>query len=152
MKLFFTSLLVVVLFLTSCEGRTGYLDRDQELTVSTLTGAEWLMTYADYGNGHEYTFDQETQIYRFEATGKGWLANGSFDDELMKENVSYYQWTFTTDNFTVIYMAGSVVEGYMLIEKLNSNELWVQSTQLDPVFYPNQHKTYYRFKSRKNLR
>ena len=141
-----------IAILTSCDGRSGYLDDGQQTTVAMLTVGEWLMSYADYGDGFEETYDNETQIYRFERTGKGWFANGSFTDDSKKENVSYFQWTFTTENFAVIYMAGHVVEGYWLIEKLTTNELWVQWTQQDPVIYPNQDKNIFKFTARKVIK
>lgn len=137
-----------VLFV-SCDGRTGYLDDGQESIVYDLTASEWLMAYADYGLGSESYFDDDTQIYRFEKTGKGWFGNGSFTDASKKENVHYFQWSFTTENFAVLYMAGSAVEGYWLIEKLTPDELWVQYAFLDPVLHPNQNKYTYKFKARK---
>ena len=140
--------LMGILFV-SCEDRTGYLEEGQLSTVSLLTDSEWLMSYYNPGFGNEYEYDDDTRIYRFEKTGKGWVASGSFSDVSQKEEVSYFQWTFTTENFSVIYMAGHVVEGYWLIEKLTSNELWVQEAPQDPVIYPNQDKRYYRFKARK---
>ena len=144
--------LMEILFV-SCEGRTGYLEEGQLSTVSLLTESEWLMSYADYSYGGENFFDDDTQIYRFEKTGKGWFAKGSFSNSSKKENVLYLHWTFTTENFAVIYMTISAGEGYWdeywLIEKLTPDELWVQSTQQDPVFYPNQNRATYKFKARK---
>lgn len=143
---FFACMLVV---LSSCDGRSGYLDEGQQTTVAMLTDVEWLMSYADYGYDNVETYDDETRIYKFDRTGKGWFASGSFKDISKKEDTSYYQWTFTTENFVVIYMTGHSVEGYWLIEKLTPDELWVQWTQQDPVIYPNQDKNIFRFKARK---
>ncbi len=144
-------LTIFLAILSSCEGRTGYLNEGQQSKVSMLTDVEWLMYYSDYGDGYEYHYDNETKIYKFDRTGKGWVANGSFSDISLKDDVSYYKWSFTTENFAVIYMAGHIVEGYWLIEKLNSEELWVQWTMEDPVIYPNQNKDRYRFKARKTM-
>ncbi|NCE69014.1 MULTISPECIES: hypothetical protein [Duncaniella] len=138
--------------LSSCEGRSGYLDEGQQTTVTMLTDVEWLMSYADYGYGSVETYDDETRIYKFDKTGKGWFASGSFTDISKKDDVSYYQWTFTTENFVVIYMTGHSVEGYWYIEKLTPNELWVQWTQQDPVLHPNQDKDIYKFKARKVIK
>ena len=66
--------------LSSCEGRSGYLDEGQQTTVTMLTDVEWLMSYADYGYGSVETYDDETRIYKFDKTGKGWFASGSFTD------------------------------------------------------------------------
>lgn len=143
MKSLVLSLLFVLgIAFVSCDGRSGYLDDGQLSTVSQLTDVEWLMSYYNPGYGDEYEFNDDTRIYRFEKTGKGWVASGSFSDVSKKEEVSYFQWTFTTENFSVIYMAGHAVEGYWLIEKLTSNELWVQAAPQDPVIYPNQDKRY----------
>ncbi len=133
----------------SCDGRTGYLDEGQLSTVAVLTDAEWLLSYYNPGFGKEYEYNDDTLVYRFEKSGKGWIASGSFTDTSKKDDVSYFQWTFTTENFTVLYMAGLVVEGYWLIEKLTPNELWVQEAPQDPVIYPNQDKRFYKFKARK---
>ena len=144
--------LMGILFV-SCEGRTGYLDDGQLSTVSLLTDSEWLMSYADYSYGSEVFFDDDTQIYGFEKTGKGWFAKGSFLDSSKKENVTNFHWTFTTENFAVIYLTGSAGEGYWeeywLIEKLTPDELWVQEAPHDHVLYPNQDKRHYRFKARR---
>lgn len=150
MKTRILSLLVLLgILFVSCDGRTGYLDQGQLSTVSLLTDSEWLMSYYNPGYGNEYEFDDETRIYRFEKTGKGWVASGSFSDASKKEDISYFQWTFTTDNFSVLFITGHVVEGYWLIEKLTSNELLVLEAPQDPVIYPNQDKRFYRFKARK---
>lgn len=150
MKSRILSLLVLLgILFVSCDGRTGYLDQGQLSTVSLLTDSEWLMSYYNPGYGNEYEFDDETRIYRFEKTGKGWVASGSFSDASKKEDISYFQWTFTTDNFSVLFITGHVVEGYWLIEKLTSNELLVLEAPQDPVIYPNQDKRFYRFKARK---
>lgn len=154
-RIFYLIIIIGLLFV-SCDGRTGYLDEGQLSTVSDLTDSEWLMSYADYGYGSDYYFDDDTQIYRFEKTGKGWYANGSFSDASKKDNVQNFQWTFTTENFVVLYMTGSsgggYWDGYWLIEKLTPNELWVQYAQQDPVLYPNQDNYTYRFKARKIAR
>lgn len=73
-----------------------------------LTDVEWLMVWADYGSLGEETYEAETDIYRFERSGKGWFANGSWTDNNKKDNIGYFQWTFTTENFSVICMAGAM--------------------------------------------
>ena len=141
-------LLSMLMTLSSCEGKSGYLDEGQQGTVAMLTDVEWLMVWADYGSLGEETYEAETDIYRFERSGKGWFANGSWLDRDKKDGIGYFQWTFTTENFSVICMAG-YIEGYWLIEKLTPNELWVTSAPQDPVLYPTQDSRRYRFKARK---
>lgn len=141
------------LFLFSCEGRTGYIDESQLSRVSELTGSEWLVAWYEDPLGQVETFDDKTSIYRFESTGKGWSANGSFSDAALRENVRNFHWTFTADNFAVIYMTGSqdwgYWEEYWLIEKLTPNELWIKYAAQDPAMYPNQDSRRYRLKARK---
>lgn len=144
----------IVLFLfgitfVSCDGRTGYLEENQIITIEVLTGNEWLLSYYDNGYGDEYEYDNDTRIYRFEKSGTGWIANGSFSDASKVEDVSYFQWTFTTENFAVLYLAGYIIEEYWLIEKFTPYELWVKGAPKDPVIYPNQDMRIYHFKARK---
>ena len=134
--------------LSACEGQSGYLDSDQEETLSLLTEKEWLIVYARYWTGDEHTYDDETSVYFLDLKQNGWVALGSLKDASVKENVTYFQWRFTTDNFTVIQTAGNGMDGYWLIEKLTPTELWAQWSAKDPVMYPNQITTFYKFKSR----
>lgn len=41
------------MILSSCEGRTGYLDEGQQNTVAMLTDVEWLVVYVDYSISNE---------------------------------------------------------------------------------------------------
>lgn len=149
MKLISGALAVLLLMVfASCEERSGYLEDDQQTTVELLTDVEWLMTWVDYGALGESTFETDTDIYRFERTGKGWFAKGSWIDTEKKDGTGYFQWSFTTANFSVIRMTG-YIEGYWLIEKLTPDELWVTSAQQDPVIYPSQDNRRYKFKARK---
>ena len=149
MKAVVLSLLTILLVcLSSCEGRTGYLDEGQENTLSMLTGNEWVEVYADYGLGNEQVIEDRTSIYYFDLKGKGWFAVGSVKDDTVKENVRYFQWTFTTENFAVIQTAGNAMDGYWLIKKLTPTELWVQWSTHDPVLIPNQTTTFYKYKAR----
>ena len=141
------------LFLLSCEGRTGYIDDSQLSRVSELTGSEWLVAWYEDPLGQVETFDDKTSIYRFESTGKGWSANGSFSDVALRENVRNFHWTFTADNFAVVYMTWShdwgYWEEYWLIEKLTPDELWIKYAAQDPAIYPNQDSRRYRLMARK---
>ncbi|WP_148464490.1 hypothetical protein [Xylanibacter rodentium] len=151
MKALFISLcLSLLMIMSSCEGQTGYLDEGQQNTVAMLTDVEWLVVYADYGLGNEQTFDDETNIYSFGRDTKGWTAVGSLKDPSVKKDVQYFQWTFTTENYTVIYTSGNATEGYYwLIEKLTPTDFWVQWSVKDPVLYPNQTTSFYKLRARK---
>lgn len=146
---FLSLLLALLVALPSCGGRNGYIGEDQESTVAMLTGVEWLVVYADYGLGREQAFDDETSVYSFGRDTKGWTAWGSLKDPSVKKDVRYFQWTFTTENYTVIRIAGNSADGYWLIEKLTPADLWVQWSVKDPVLYPNQPTTSYKLKARK---
>lgn len=142
-------LLSFLITITSCNGKSGYIDEGQQTTVDLLTNVEWLEVYADYGLGNQYTYDNEVNIYSFGRDTRGWVARGSLKDPSLKENVRYFQWTFTTENYAVIHTAGNSNEGYWLIQKLTPTEMWVQWAIQDPVLYPNQTTTFYKFKARK---
>lgn len=141
--------LFLLMIMSSCEGKSGYLDEGQQNTVAMLTDVEWLVVYVDYSIGNEQTFDDETNIYSFGRDTKGWTATGSLKDLSVKKDVRYFQWTFTTENYAVIYMAGNSTDGYWLIQKLTPTDLWVQWSVKDPVLYPNQTTTFYKLKARK---
>lgn len=85
--------------LSSCEGRSGYLDEGQQTTVTMLTDVEWLMSYADYGYGSVETYDDETRIYKFDKTGKGWFASGSFTDISKKRRCELLSMDFHNREF-----------------------------------------------------
>ena len=131
----------------------GYIDESQLARVSELTGSEWLVAWCEDPLGHVETLDDKTSIYRFESSGKGWIADGSFSDDALRENARNFHWTFTADNFAVIYMAGSqdwgYWEEYWLIERLTPDELWIKYAAQDPAIYPNQDAHRYRLKARK---
>lgn len=148
-QLLYHIFLLSLMILTSCEVRSGYLDYDKQNTVAMLTDVEWLVVNADYGLGNEHIYDDETKIYSFGKDSKGWIATGSLKDMSVKKDVRYFQWSFTTDNYTVICMAGNSTDGYLLIQKLTPTEMWLQWTAKDPVFVPNQNTTLYKFKARK---
>lgn len=144
----FSLLFALLVCLSSCEGRTGYLDEGQENTLSLLTEKEWLMVYSETSLGYTQTYNSETSVYFFSLEGNGWTAHTCLNDETEKKELRYFQWTFTTENFTVIQLAGNAEDGYWLIKKLTPTELWVQTSVKDPVLYPNQYSTFYKFKSR----
>lgn len=141
--------LFILLILTSCEVRSRYDEFDQQKTVAMLTDVEWLLVYADYGYGNNHTYDDETSIYSFGRDSKGWIATGSLKDPSVKKDVRYFQWSFTTENYTVICTAGNATDGYLLIQKLTPDEIHLQWTAKDPVLVPNQNTTFYKFKARK---
>ncbi len=141
--------LLLLLMCSSCEGRTGYMNEGQLNTVAMLTDVEWLVVYVESWLGHGENIEDETNIYSFGKDAKGWTARASLKDPSVKENVRYFQWSFTTENYAVIYTEGNSNDGYWLIQKLTPTELWLQWAIMDPVLYPNQITTFYKLKARK---
>ena len=140
-------LFLLLLLFMSCDGRTGYYDSEQQEIINTLTAREWKLIYQHVPNFEPESFDKGGSIYKFDSDGKGstkFLTDtGELDEEFP---VSYFQWTFTTDNFSVIYLGGKL-EKFWLIDKLTRDELWVYTAGQDPVLHPNTLKTYCKFKA-----
>lgn len=137
--------ILVSVFLASCEERTGYYDTDQKEIISLLTGAEWKQTY-EHVSGFEPTeCDEEGWVYKFNANGSGSYKWVNWNDGTKNSEPIYFRWTFTTDNFSVIYIDKS--ERFWLIDRLTPTELMVTSAMQDPVLYPNTDKTTCKFSS-----
>lgn len=140
-------LLIIILacvLLASCEERTGYYDTDQKEIINLLTGVEWKQTYEYRPNFEPTEYKEEGWVYKFNANGTGSSKWENWSDGTMNGEPTYFRWTFTTDNFSVIYIDKS--ERFLLIDKLTSSDLWVTSAMQDPVLYPNTDKTVCRFK------
>lgn len=136
-------IILACVFLASCEERTGYYDTNQKEIINLLTGVEWKQTY-EHMTGFEPTeFDEEGWVYKFNANGTGSYKWTNWSDGTINGDPIYFRWTFTTDNFSVIYIDKS--ERFWLIDKLTPSELSVTSAMQDPVLYPNTDKTVCKF-------
>lgn len=140
---FFISILVFV-FLASCDERTGYYDTDQKEIISLITGVEWKQTYENMPNFEPTEYNEEGWVYQFNANGTGSYKWMNWKDGTINGETVYFRWTFTTDNFSVIYIDKS--ECFWLIDKLTPSELTVKRAMQDPVLYPNTDKTVCKFK------
>ncbi|MDE7442583.1 MAG: hypothetical protein K2M65_00285, partial [Muribaculaceae bacterium] len=61
-------------------------------------------------------------------------------------NVEYFQWTFTTDNMAVIYIAiPAHGDTFWLIDRLTTTELYVNQASQDPVLFPGTHQNYEKY-------
>lgn len=131
-------------FLGACEERTGYYDESQKDIIARLTCTEWFMYYAHTPGFQPESFEDEGWIYNFDANGKG---KRTWWKKHPEENIEteYFQWTFTTDNFAVIYIGGNI-ERFWLINELTSTSLIVQDAIEDPVLYPNTSQRLCKFK------
>lgn len=139
----FISILVFV-FLASCDERTGYYDTDQKEIISLITGVEWKQTYENMPNFEPTEYNEEGWVYQFNANGTGSYKWMNWKDGTINGETVYFRWTFTTDNFSVIYIDKS--ECFWLIDKLTPSELTVKRAMQDPVLYPNTDKTVCKFK------
>lgn len=139
----FISILVFV-FLASCDERTGYYNTDQKEIISLITGVEWKQTYENMPNFEPTEYNEEGWVYQFNANGTGSYKWMNWKDGTINGETVYFRWTFTTDNFSVIYIDKS--ECFWLIDKLTPSELTVKRAMQDPVLYPNTDKTVCKFK------
>lgn len=139
----FISILVFV-FLASCDERTGYYDTDQKEIISLITGVEWKQTYENMPNFEPTEYNEEGWVYQFNANGTGSYKWMNWKDGTINGETVCFRWTFTTDNFSVIYIDKS--ECFWLIDKLTPSELTVKRAMQDPVLYPNTDKTVCKFK------
>ena len=139
----FISILVFV-FLASCDERTGYYDTDQKEIISLITGVEWKQTYENMPNFEPTEYNEEGWVYQFNANGTGSYKWMNWKGGTINGETVYFRWTFTTDNFSVIYIDKS--ECFWLIDKLTPSELTVKRAMQDPVLYPNTDKTVCKFK------
>lgn len=115
--------ILACVFLASCEERTGYYDTDQKEIINLLTGVEWKQTYEHTPNFEPNEFQKEGWVYKFNANGTGSYKWVKWEDGSINGEPVYFRWTFTTDNFAVIYIDKS--ERFWLIDKLTAKDLWV---------------------------
>lgn len=135
--------ILVFVFLASCEERTGYYDTDQKEIISLITGVEWKQTYEHMPDFEPTEYNEEGWVYHFNANGTGSYKWMDWKDGTINGETIYFRWTFTTENFSVIYI--DKLERFWLIDKLTPSELKVTSAAHDPVLYPNADKTVCKF-------
>ena len=141
--------LLCALLLISCEGRTGYYDSDQQETIARLTAKEWKLVYEDNPNFSSTEYEEEGWVYKFNPNGTGSYKWVNHKDGTINGDPVYFRWTFTTENFAVIYIDKS--EQFWLIDKLTAQELWVYTSFQDPVLYPNSDKIFWKFMDTKPM-
>ncbi len=135
--------ILACVFLASCEERTGYYDTDQKEIINLLTGVEWKQTYEHTPNFEPNEFQKEGWVYKFNANGTGSYKWVKWEDGSINGEPVYFRWTFTTDNFTVIYI--DKTERFWLIDKLTAKDLWVYNSYQDPVLHPNGDEVFWKF-------
>lgn len=148
-RLAMAALRILVIFIVcaalgACEESTGYYDESQKDILYRLTDKEWFMYYAHTPGFQSESFENEGWIYVFDSDGRGkrtWWKKGTEENT----GTEYFQWTFTTDNFAVIYLGGNI-ERFWLIDRLTDTELIVQDAIQDPVLHPGTYKQLYKFR------
>ena len=108
--------------MAGCEQSSKPLEGVQNEIVNNLTSSSWLHTMSRFPS----------------------------KDGQVDERTYYFQWAFTTQNFSVICM--DIQESgicYWLIEKLTSTQLDVIQALEDPVLHPEVEKDYLSFHSTK---
>lgn len=134
----------MTMLLPSCDGRTGYLEDNQEAIIDNLAASEWILMREESKIFGTKTYEKESRIYQFDDNGKGWTAWAAMSDGTLLTEPVHFRWAFTTPEFTVFQTTGNSIEGYWLIQKLTASEFQAQWTPQDPVLYPNQDKTIYK--------
>lgn len=133
--------LICLLISTSCE-RSGHYDADQQARLNLLTSVKWAQYWTD-------TYDPDNPVYHyqfwnFDRKGKAvftQIGTNADGEEILRET-QYYDWTFTTENFAVIYLYNTAYgQSFWLIEKLTATELRVKAANQDPVLYPSVPQT-----------
>lgn len=136
---------MLALFLLSCEERTGYYDKGQREIIECLTSGEWRQTYEHRPPFEPHELENDGMVYKFNANGSGSYKWVNWTDGSIYGEPVYFRWTFTNDNFAVIYIDKS--ECFLLIDKLTTSELWVYRSNQDPVLHPNQYNGFYKFEN-----
>lgn len=142
--------LLIITFLplmVSCERFTSPLEGVQNETIINLTSYVWINEVKEYLP--DSTIYESYETWSFNRTGQGTHkvkflnVNGQID-----ERIYYFQWGFTTQNFTVIYMdiqfSGVT---FWQINKITPFVLEVIASSVDPVMYPDCEKKYLSFYS-----
>ena len=139
----YLTLTLVTFVLVSCEERTGYYTNEQQEIIAKLTANEWRLAYEHIPNFEPDELQEEGWVYKFNANGTGSFKWMKWEDGGINDEPTYFHWTFTTDNFNVIYI--DKTERFFLIDKLTAKELWVYNSYQDPVLYPNADEVFWKF-------
>ena len=134
---------IMMLILASCEDRTGYYSHEQQEIIAKLTDKDWKQVYEHQPDFDPTVYDGEGMVYRFNSDGTGSCKWASWSDGTITGEPEYFRWTFTTDNFAVIYI--TKLNRYWLIDKLTADNIWVYDSYQDPVMYPNSYEVFCKF-------
>lgn len=137
----FLFIFIPLLFLVSCEQSSQPLDGVQEEIVNNLTSCSWIKT--NIKTLQDGTIFEGEDIWTFNKTGKGSHKSIlKYKDREPIEEIYYFQWSFTTSNFTVLCMdIQKFGICYWQIEQLTTTQLRVIEALEDPVLHPGTTKT-----------
>lgn len=134
---------LLLTILTGCAEKNGYVEPGQQTIIDNLTETKWERKYhAKLDNGQEFDVHE---IWKFEDTGKGsYKTITTYEDKGDEEIITYFNWSFTVPNFSIIYMD---YPRYWTIDKLTANKLCVYQTYDDPMSVTGQKRDYREYAS-----
>lgn len=101
------------MLLPSCDGRTGYLEDNQEAIIDNLAASEWILMREESKIFGTKTYEKESRIYQFDDNGKGWTAWAAMSDGTLLTEPVHFRWAFTTPEFTVFQTTGNSIEALL---------------------------------------
>lgn len=139
----FIHFIITLFVLTSCVEKVGYYEGGQKSVIEKLTNKEWHRDHhAVLDNGEEFDVHE---IWRFSDKGNGsYKSITTYEDGDTAEKTTYFHWSFTTPDFSIIYMD---YPRYWSIERLDDSRLCVYQTYDDPLTVLDQERQYKEYTS-----
>lgn len=134
--------ILCILVLNGCIEKAGYYDHRQQSVINDLTNKSWERDFrVDRSDGFKV---HETWVFKNDGAGYCKIVD-TYDNGKQEERISYFRWTFTTPDFSVIYMDYGL---FWEINKLVPQNLHIYETYNDPVTVPGQsYRDYKEFKA-----
>lgn len=128
-----------------CEQSPQSLEGVYGDVIDNLTSSAWIKNSIE--NLPDGSIYYSSEVWTFYKTGKGsHKVVFQNNDDLLNEDIFYFQWAFTTPNYSVICMdiqkSGLL---YWQITKISSEQLDIIQALNDPVLYPAIDKRYVSF-------
>lgn len=128
--------------MVGCEQSTQPLESVYNDVINNLTSSSW--TNIQIEDSPDGSINTSSEIWTFYKTGKGsHKVIFQNNKDFFKEDIYYFQWAFTTQNYSVICMdiqkSGLL---YWQIVKISSDYLEIIQAINDPVLYPEVEKRY----------
>lgn len=131
----FTFFVFVLILFAGCVEKTGYYEPGEKAIIDNLTNNKnWERDYhAKLDNGDEMDV-HESWTFNDNASGS-YKSVTTYKDGRVKNNRTNFQWSFTTSDFSVIYMDYGL---FWEIKELTTKKLHIYETYNDPVTVPGQ--------------